>query len=278
MSLLVESAARLTKDLRVAARTLTVAEARYLVDAYYTMQDQRIRASNQVRALSASGEPHEVIRWFEDNAGLLERNVRAALAVFAQGQPVGAWAFSQYGVGPVLTAGLLAHIDIERAPTVGHIWRFAGLDPTVEWRPGQKRPWNAQLKVICWKLGESFKKFSGHPECVYGQLYRARKAVEVERNAAGFFADQAAAEAVCDRDFGPCGVHWPSWVAVAVFVESTVAVERVESGESTDENGRVPLSRSEPNTMIVPMTRSEPTLRRVPATRSEPRGGKRPLV
>lgn len=193
MSLLVDSVARLTKDLRVAARTLTVAEARYLVDAYYTMQDQRIRASNQVRALSASGEPHEVIRWFEDNAGLLERNVRAALAVFAQAQPVGAWALSQYGVGPVLTAGLLAHIDIERAPTVGHIWRFAGLDPTVEWRAGQKRPWNGQLKVICWKLGESFKKFSGHPECVYGQLYRARKAVEVERNVAGLFADQAAA-------------------------------------------------------------------------------------
>src|SRR5581483_161544 len=33
------------------------------------------------------------------------------------------------------------HIDIEKAPTAGHIWRFAGLDPTLRWlgREGAKQ-------------------------------------------------------------------------------------------------------------------------------------------
>ena len=35
---------RLTRDLRAAARTLSEDEARFLVDAYYAMQRDRIRA------------------------------------------------------------------------------------------------------------------------------------------------------------------------------------------------------------------------------------------
>jgi hypothetical protein len=37
------------------------------------------------------------------------------------------------GIGPVIAAGLLANIDITKAPTAGHIWRFAGLDPSSKW-------------------------------------------------------------------------------------------------------------------------------------------------
>jgi hypothetical protein len=44
-----------------------------------------------------------------------------------------AWAKGQVGIGPVLAAGLAAHIDIGRAPTAGAVWRFAGVDPTQEW-------------------------------------------------------------------------------------------------------------------------------------------------
>jgi hypothetical protein len=43
----------------------------------------------------------------------------------------------------------------------------------------------------CWKIGDSFCKFHNHPGCVYGQYYAARKQLEVERNAAGRFRDQA---------------------------------------------------------------------------------------
>ena len=118
------------------------------------------------------------------------------------------WAQSITGVGPVISAGLAAHIEVKReerdpdregytrpvsTETVGSIWRFAGLDPTAKWEKGQKRPHNAKLKVLCWKLADSFVKQSGRDSDVYGHVYRARKALEVARNEAGLFADQAAA-------------------------------------------------------------------------------------
>jgi hypothetical protein len=122
----------------------------------------------------------------------MEGQVKRALDAYTTQQEVGRWSKTVVGIGPILAAGLIAHIDIEKAPTVGHIWRFAGLDPTVTWEKGQKRPWNATLKTLCWKIGESFVKVSGHDEDVYGKLYLERKAFEQARNVAGELADQAA--------------------------------------------------------------------------------------
>ena len=68
----------------------------------------------------------------------------------------------------------------------------AGADPTVEWRKGEKRPWNAALKTLCWKIGESFVKVSGREGDFYGQLYLRRKQYEQARNDSGALADQAA--------------------------------------------------------------------------------------
>jgi len=125
---------------------------------------------------------------------VLERSIKNALDAYGSASPVGRWAKSIVGIGPVISAGLLAHIDITKAPTVGHIWRFAGLDPTVTWEKGQKRPWNASLKTLCWKIGESFVKVSTHEDDVYGHLYVERKVKEQARNDAGALADQAAAK------------------------------------------------------------------------------------
>ena len=182
---------RLSKDLAAAAKTLSNDEARFLVDAYYQMQNNRIRADAQVRSLRDSEEPHDVLRWLGAQSDSLENQIKRALGRYADGQPLGEWAQSIVGIGPVITAGLLAHIDISKAPTVGHIWRFAGLDPTQRWEKGQKRPWNASLKTLCWKIGESFVKVSGRDDAFYGQIYAERKALELSRNESLAFADQA---------------------------------------------------------------------------------------
>lgn len=330
---------RLKRDVRAAALDLSDREARYLVDAYYTIQGYRIEAQNTVRALTASDEPNAVVGWLFDQQSVLEGEIRKVLSDFSTRDAAGQWARSILGIGPVIAAGLLAHIDITRAPTVGHIWRFAGLDPTVQWlgakgsrevvtaafdaeqtdvdairwlsralsvhptalfakaglptptyertldalsdayeehgveslldeRPFQigaaiehviekldadpndvyaavydgakidraalaknlaRRPWNADLKVLCWKIGESFTKVSGRPcfpgavldeipesseraetpetpdsrkrvnppKCAdgcanYGHIYLHRKAQEIDRNESGQFSDQAA--------------------------------------------------------------------------------------
>ena len=183
---------RLKRDLVKAAVSLSIDEARYLVDAYYAMQEHRKAAGNQVRALAESKEPHEVLRWLFEQNDTVEKQIKRALNAWTDGLPAARWAKSIVGIGPVISAGLAAHIDISRCATVGRIWRFAGLDPTVEWKKGEKRPWNAGLKCLCWKIGESFVKVSGRPDDFYGQLYLQRKQIEQERNEAGKFADQAA--------------------------------------------------------------------------------------
>ncbi len=187
-----EPISRLSRDLRAATATLSVPEVRYLVDYYYQLQDFRKSSDNQVRSMDE--EPHEVLAWFAGSTRSLEGSIQRALDRYTDSNPVGQWSKSIVGIGPVIAAGLLAHIDIEQAPTVGHIWRFAGLDPTVSWEKKTKRPWNAELKTLCWKIGESFVKVSNNEADIYGHIYANRKELESLRNAEGMFADQAEAK------------------------------------------------------------------------------------
>jgi len=186
-----EAVSKLSKDLKQASILLTRNEARYLVDAYYAMQEDRKRSGNQVRALDKSGEPHGTLSWFFDQSNTLESQIKSALQTWAENQREGKWLMSITGIGPVISAGLLAHIDIEQAPTVGHIWRFGGYDPTVKWEKGKKRPWNASLKTLLWKVGESFVKVSGNDKDLYGKVWAARKAIETEKNERLEFKEQA---------------------------------------------------------------------------------------
>lgn len=181
-----------TRDLAAAARLLTPSEVRYLVDAYYQIQDYRVSAANQQRQQSEGEEPNRVVGFLFSELAKLEGRIKKALDVYTEEGTVACWLRSVYGIGPVIAAGLLSHIDITKAPTAGHIWRFAGLDPTLTWGKGEKRPFNARLKVICWKAGQSFMKFSTRDACYYGRIYRERKEYEQKRNDSGGNAATAA--------------------------------------------------------------------------------------
>jgi len=190
--LVFEPIEKLKKDILNAAVRLSDDEARFLVDYYYIAQEDRKRSSNQKLALTKTQEPNAVITWLAAQSMTLEKQILRALDSYTQTHLMGNWMREIYGIGPVISAGLLAHIDITKAPTVGHIWSFAGLDPRRKWEPKTKRPWNASLKTLCWKVGQSFMKFSNEPECVYGHLYRQRKEYEIKRNEAGGNAEAAA--------------------------------------------------------------------------------------
>lgn len=185
--------AAIDRDVRRAAATLGRNEARFLVDTYYSLQDFRISSTNQVRSMLKSDEeePHDTLGFFGDQFSTLEKQVQGALDQYSKGSPLGTWAREHVGVGPVIAAGLLAHIDVERAPAASSVWRYAGLAPGQRKQKGVKRDWNSSLKVLCWKLGDSFVKFSGNPKCYYGQLYRERKAYEVARDLRGDNAETA---------------------------------------------------------------------------------------
>jgi len=228
-------------------------EIRFLVSSYYAIQEMRKLLNNRASALVKQDDPASIFHFISSGIEITEKNILKFLAVASSMDEIGQWAESIRGIGPVISAGLLAHIDINKAPTVGHIWRFAGLDPTLDWLGREKsaklvndlvgrgteatdaqfvaiataanrkvdslmaqvqafaestgkgsyltkdnivktlakRPWNADLKLICWKAGESFVKVSNHNEDVYGHEYAARKLVEMQKNEAGEYAQQA---------------------------------------------------------------------------------------
>jgi len=220
---------RLNRDLRDSASLMGRSEARYLVDLYYNVQDQRKRAASQCRlsqGLAGGEEPRSLPDWLFEQFRVLEGDVKRALDVYSRSEQPGRWAQSIHGIGPVIAAGLLAHIDVNRwvcrSPstpstpasggkrifcdenhhhpgcgrepihTAGGVWRFAGLDPTIKWEKKSRRPWNSKLKRLAWIIGDSFCKQRNSPRDFYGKFYEQRKLEEIEKNDRGDFADQAA--------------------------------------------------------------------------------------
>lgn len=252
---------RMTRDIKGLIGSdpslMTKDEIRFLVSSYYGVQDLRKLLGNRVKALGKQDEAATMFSFVLNGVQITEKNIQRLLAVASGGREIGQWAESIRGVGPVISAGLLAHIDITKAPTVGHIWRFMGQDPTLEWlgreksaklvkdltgntsgtvteeefaqiaseanrradnlmtqvqnfadmtgkgsyltkdnivKTLSKRPYNADGKLLCWKLGESFVKVSNHPEDVYGHVYAQRKMWETQKNENGDYKEQADAK------------------------------------------------------------------------------------
>jgi len=200
---------KLSKDLREATKILSDVEARYLVDYYYQMQDFRIQANNQKRKIKSSAEnenittspekaelynaePNGVIDFFGESFEILENQLKYALGKYAASKPIGEWLQSICGIGPVISAGLISHIDITKVQTAGQIQKFAGQCPGADRSvAGQRNVFNKKLKTLCWKLGQSFVKVQNNPKDVYGKIYVLRKNYEQEKNEQLEYKEQA---------------------------------------------------------------------------------------
>ncbi len=183
-------ARRLTADIRLTARDLSMRSARYLVDLYYQLQKLRIATDAMVRS-AAEGESTGALAAMSDLVRGAEERAKVALGEWSLSHPLGRWARQFRGIGPVIAAGLIAHTWEYDFRTVSSLWRFAGLDPTRTWERGEKRPWNAKLKtLLVFRLGESFVKQQSKPS-FYGQLFAQRKAREWRRNLNGEYKDLA---------------------------------------------------------------------------------------
>lgn len=207
-------------DARRMAEHLDANSIRWLVDLYYQLQEFRKASGNQKRAAEAQDEPAAAIIWTFDQMRRTEAAIKTIMDEWTSTTRPGRWLKGVKGIGPVLAAGLLATFDPTK-PTVGHWWRFAGMDPTVTWEKGQKRPWSARAKVLCWKVGDSFVKVSGRDDAFYGQLYRHRKAYELARDADGGHKEAADVTLAAKR------------------LKDKATIERYESGHLPD--GRLDL-------------------------------------
>lgn len=190
-----ESVDKLDRDIIEAIRDgrmkLEGRDIRYLIDFYYQLQEYRKSAKNIERANEAANEPSLLISHLANQQKKLETQVKSAFTAWSSIQPGCQWALSVFGIGPVISSGLAAMVDLSKTTSIGKLWRFAGVDPTCIWEKGKKRPFSAKLKVLTWKIGDSFRKFSGNANCYYGEVYKTRKKQEVRLNEEFRFKDQA---------------------------------------------------------------------------------------
>jgi len=169
---------------------------RALVDYRFSAQGRRKAAGNQLGAIERRVDTAPdafALRVLKEDFSIVEKKADRAIVAMVEAHEAGRWAVSIEGVGHTFAGVLLAYVDIRICTTAGKLWRFFGVDPTCKWEKGKKRPYFALGKTVTWQIGESFKKLGADSPCLYAQLYRTRKAQEVERNDAGTFREQALA-------------------------------------------------------------------------------------
>jgi len=213
---------KLHPELAEAATSFDQRTMRSVVDSFYQFQDYRIRCENRLRAaaegLDSSSPGLAALEYMVQMAKYQEEQVKGLIKVWANNHPVAIWLQTIHGIGPILAAGFVAHINMDRVECTGDVWKFAGVIPGMEWVKGKPRPWNAKLKMLLYKIGESFVKLTNKEDAYYARLYKERKVLETERNDSGKYADQAvgyakeARENILKRKGNPDDYDFLKWL------------------------------------------------------------------
>lgn len=145
------------------------------------VQKARIQFGNRLAALKFGEDPTtgpdqiEIIKRYEAAFFKLEEEIDEDIERLVSREPIFAQVIKIRGLGPMLTAKLLALIDITNKETPSQLWRFAGygvVDGHAE-KPvkGEKLTYSQRLKTTVFLVGESFIK-SRSP---YRRLYDESK-------------------------------------------------------------------------------------------------------
>lgn len=195
---------RLLKDILASGKLPSKQEQRFIVDTFYQLQSDRIVKANQVRSIEKGipGEPHAVLDYIFQESKSLELRIKNILGELSDTTLTGRWTKSLTGFGPIIATALDAFLDIEKAPTCAHIWSYGGFNPEMKWEKGKKRPWDARVKVIFYKVGENIIMFKNRG-CFYGPIFDKMKLDETAKNEAGLFVEQAKAVVAAGRIKSP---------------------------------------------------------------------------
>jgi Transposase IS116/IS110/IS902 family len=104
------------------------ATVRNMVEIYYDSQQFRMRTVSRLKKSSNDESFKEICE--ETIAVYLKQETRIAarLKTEMQSHIMSQWLYANYGIGPILAAGLVAYVDeIERFGTVSKLWKYAGM-------------------------------------------------------------------------------------------------------------------------------------------------------
>lgn len=89
------------------------AAGRALFESYYSVQEERKRMENRIRAVEQGADvvPHDALYSLLKHYESQEKEMEAYLTAYASANPMGRWAMQFKGISGVLAAGLLCFID-----------------------------------------------------------------------------------------------------------------------------------------------------------------------
>lgn len=159
-------------------------EMRRLVTLYTRTVKARIAIEHQVRAF---GNIEMVVpKYFlelqqslDKKCDEYEKEIKNLLK--SGDYPIWDWLKSVKGVSHLLSAKLIAYIDIANTPTVSALWSYCGQAPGQRLKKGQKANWNPDLKSYVYQLGDSFVKQSKKKDSIYGKAYVESKKMYEQR-------------------------------------------------------------------------------------------------
>lgn len=141
---------KMSKDVKTKLVNCTPEDIKYVVQMYYQIQDFRINAGGKLRAIEQSkaaaskasddGETHlDLMQWIYNNMLGIEHEIQKALDIWTDNDTVASWLKQITGIGPVISAGLVANLDITKASSVGHFYSYCGLNDNNDPWLGEKK-------------------------------------------------------------------------------------------------------------------------------------------
>ena len=127
----VQGLASISKKVQESVVTIGKDDLRFLVDAYYQSQDDRKAKDNQVRSITqeVDGEGREVpssMEWLAKNKRNEENQIKKMLDIYTDNHVIGRWAKETVGIGPVISAALLAYLDVTKCKNANQFLSYAG--------------------------------------------------------------------------------------------------------------------------------------------------------
>lgn len=128
---------KLSKEIQCSMVKCTIADIRFCVQSYYQVQKLRVALSGELRSIDQGvsrgtdvddAPQAQVLQWLYNNLLGLETEIKRALDIWSDSNEVAAWCKKVCGIGPVISAGLVAYFDVTKAPSSAHFWSYGGLN------------------------------------------------------------------------------------------------------------------------------------------------------
>jgi len=140
-------------------------------------QDQRIAFSNRIDAVergdsSLSLSHVKNLEVWRDRFAVMEAYANADIKRITEDMEIVSRMTKVVGIGPILSAQLVAQIDITKAETVSALWRYCGYGVTEEGNAerrtkGERIHYNPIVKTLCWNIAVSFLRKSSPYRVLY---------------------------------------------------------------------------------------------------------------